>query len=69
MNLRSQSACLINPRPRRTVPVSFVARRPAGPATIARSGRAAPPAAPARRVAERENHCIPIDLRVNEAVE
>lgn len=40
MNLRSQSACLINPRPRRTVPVSFEARHPAGPGTSERSGRA-----------------------------
>lgn len=67
MNLRSQSACLINPRPRRTVPVSLVARRPAAPGTSERSGRSGAPSA--RRVAERENHCIPIDPRVNEAVE
>jgi len=67
MNLRSQSACLINPRPRRTVPVSFEARRPAAPGTSERSDGAERPSA--WHVAERENHCIPIDPRVNEAVE
>lgn len=67
MNLQSQSACLINPRPRRTVPVSFVARRPAATPGLGQAER--PRNAVRAACRERENHCIPIDPRVNEAVE
>lgn len=62
MNLPSQSACLINPRPRRTVPVSFTYE-------TVRSCNRSMDRWFRGTCRERENHCIPIDPRVNEAVE